>query len=364
MIYVYCFAGSIFFAYLAERAKNRDMIILYSIISILIPSLLGGLRTTAVGNDAGGYPVATLRAALSSENLLEFMDKYGSREQGYQIVSYVTAKLFGHVNWLLFAYQLITVGCTYVGAYKHRKIAPLPFIMFMFFCMIHINSFNIIRQSMAAAIIFMGIDNMENKNYKKFMVYVIVATLFHTSAVLGGMLFISIHMVVNSKYYINQLYVRNIILYGTVAVLIWLKPLVNNIVQTIDLFIKYRNYDLLGADDPSWSMTLILIGAYIMLTFYSRGATRVFGVQGKEFYKFHTIFCIIYYSMVRIMVRAFLYSEFVDIILLAALPNFVKEKYLKAMVYLTVIAVLFFHFWFLIIIKRVNHEWPYYSILS
>lgn len=46
-------------------------------------------------------------------------------------------------------------------------------------------SMNVIRQAMAVGIILLGLEALKRKQYVKFMIYVVLATLFHTSAIIA-----------------------------------------------------------------------------------------------------------------------------------------------------------------------------------
>ena len=116
-----------YFAYLASRSKRKSTIILYSIISIMIPVFLGGLRAKSVGTDTGGYGYRDALDAIYSISFYDFMTHDATiREPLYKIVCYTFANLFQHPNGALFAYQLITVACVYVGCWRFRKVAPPP----------------------------------------------------------------------------------------------------------------------------------------------------------------------------------------------------------------------------------------------
>ena len=73
MIYVVMFVFSTFFAYMASRAKNRGGVIFFSVICILLPSIIGGLRRVGVGVDTVVYALPHYSAAVRAVSFMDFL---------------------------------------------------------------------------------------------------------------------------------------------------------------------------------------------------------------------------------------------------------------------------------------------------
>ena len=125
-IYILCFVSSAFFAYLASRSKDKGVIFLCSAICILIPSIIGGLRHYTVGADSMGYGIRLSTQALRYPNFLDYFADV-STEPGCAFLFYWGSVIFGNYSGAFFLFELITMTCFYIGAYKHRKIISLPF---------------------------------------------------------------------------------------------------------------------------------------------------------------------------------------------------------------------------------------------
>ena len=329
---------STFFAWLASRVKNKHVMILCSIISILIPSIVGGIRQVGVGVDTIGYGEPDAIAAYNSQSFKDFtVSGRGNKELGYQFLCYVTMKTLGHVNWCFFFYQLITIGCFYVGAYKHRKVAPLPLIMLIFISMHWIYSFNMMRQAMAASIIVMGIDHLEKKEYIKFMIYIIVAFFFHASALVCIGFVLGVHVMVASKTYFRHLMVFIILL--MIINFRSITGLVFRFVQIWDLVPdRYVGYTLSSSGDwggGSKTITLSYIGTYILFCLYSRGGKKLLGGLNLEYYKFNTLIVLLnfFLSMGRILE----YNLYIHSLTLSFMPFCVKNKYIRLLLIILVI---------------------------
>lgn len=334
-IYICCFLLSIFFAWVASRSKDKGLSVLCSIISILIPSILGGLRNPGVGTDTLVYGLPNAMEALRANNFLEFAAR---KEPGYALLCYATMKIFEHVNWVFFMYQLVTVGCFYVGAYKHRKIVSLPLLMFLFLFRHYIFSYNAMRQSMAASIIFMGIDHLENKEYKKFFMYILIAFTFHFSSIAMAIMILGTYIIVTQKSYY-----RRITIFLLVLLLFFTRPVATAILQMIK-FDKYLMYVTAPGEGGKYSLNntylsllVFQVWEYIIFIMYSQGAKRVLGVDNFEYYKFNLIISFMFYHVIRLFFRLSMYTEFINMIAIAALPFIMKDKYLKLLVMLSII---------------------------
>ena len=370
MIYIYTFAASVFFAYLAERSKNKGVIILCSVISILIPSILAGLRTTNVGIDVKVYALPNYLTALNYDNFLDFLAQYSYREAGYYFLVYFIAHLTHHLNWCLFAYSLIIVTCTYIGAYKHKDKINLSFIMLMFFLFWYNYTFNIIRQFMAASIMFMGLDTLEHAQYNKFLMYSIVASLFHISALLLLPPLIFVRVIISSERFQKREYYKfaffalaSVLLISARTVIVFIIRLLPNLPK----FDAYANYVITGSfDSTEYTRVLILLGELVMFTFYSFGAGKVFISQkvGKDFYQFIVLFCVLYRLVLGLYPRMVLYYDYINLLVLAALPAFTRQKHLKIMVGFVVTIVMLYHWYKMYVIAGWGRTWPYQSILS
>lgn len=372
MICIVVFMFSIFFAWLAERSKDKGIIILCSVISILAPAILGGLRAHGMGIDTVTYGLPDALQALNSPDLAYFMSNNRS-EPRYKLLCYFTMKTFGHVNWCYFFYQLITISCFYIGAYKHRKIAPFTLIMLIFFLMSYQRTYSGMRQHMAMSIIFMGLDNVEKGQYNKFILYVCLATMFHYSSVIAIILIMGMHLVTVSENFAKHTYIKFTLVSLAAILLVFARQIMYIIASFIPFLMKYTHYlssnSSLYYISTQLSMVLIFIGELIMFMIYGKQASSIFA-EGENnnnninFFKYNLLFLIIFQVAVHFFVRVLRYSEFANIIALSALPKFVREKYLKIMVIFAVIAVVTAYCTRTYVIMNYSRTWPYRSILD
>ncbi|MBR0249467.1 MAG: EpsG family protein [Synergistaceae bacterium] len=370
MIYIVVFMSSIFFAWLAERSKDKCIIILCSVISILIPSLLGGLRHYTVGADSAGYGIAISNLAMKTSSFLGFLEN-SNVEPGCRVIFYYGTRLFDSYSGAFFFFELITMTCFYIGAYRHKKIVPLTLTMLVFYFILYCRTYNEIRQSIAAAIIFMGLNYLESKKYLKFLLHVVVGITFHYSALITVFLFLCFHAITASKIYSENNIFKFISVFGTIILLLFAFQIMNVIVSGISFMNKYAGYldrINLGYNAVRKPLIVLYFGELLMFIFYHKGAIKVLtGSNGElnvNFYEFSIIFCLSYLIGVAFFDRLIFYTDFANILVIAALPFFVKEKNLRFLVFFAVLITVFVFWYYKFLYLNTFGVWPYRSILD
>ena len=357
-IYIYCFLSSTFFAYLASRSKNKGVIILCSAISILILSILGGLRHPDLAIDVHVYAYPDFNKALHSLHFLDFLREQNSTifsELGYKYLCYLSSRISDHPNVSLFMYQLVTVTGFYIGAYRHRKTISLPMMIFMFSFMLYVQTYMLMRQTMACAVIFMGLNHLEEKRYLRFLMYGLFACLFHNSAILFAVYFIFVHMLMTSDLIIKNSMYKISIYMAAILGMCMARPIIMSIVYSAPNLAKYRGYfenasglRYLTTETTNSSKLTALVQIFAFFL-YGKAANKVFvpeGGGGTNFFLFNILFAFAYKNFVGIVgARLMLYIEYANIIALAALPKFVKEKHLKLVVLALVVAYAFLYYY-------------------
>ena len=381
-IYIYCFLSSTFFAYLASRSKNKGVMILCSAISILILSILGGLRHPDLAIDVHVYAYPDFNKALHSLHFLDFLREQNSTifsELGYKYLCYLSSRISDHPNVSLFMYQLVTVTGFYIGAYRHRKTISFPMIIFIFSFMLYIQTYMIMRQAMASAVIFMGLNYLEEKRYFRFFIYALFACSFHNSAILFFVYFLFVHVFMTSDVVVkNSMY--KILIYIVVILGMYMaRPIIMWIIYSIPSLVKYRGYfensSMLTyfTTETNTASKLTTLVCFFAFFLYSSEANKVFvpeGGGGANFFLFNILFVFAYQNFVGIVAgRLMLYIQWANIIALAALPKFIKEKHLKFIVFTLVVAYVFLSYYrntvlaSLHIVSHYHRPHPYRSIL-
>lgn len=190
MIYLLCFVASASFAYLANKTTKRRNLYIFSFCSIAIMVLLAGLRDYSIGIDTMGYLTKDRywAGAISASSLFDYLKFYfplGYGDPLFALLVGSIAQFTGSFRLFLFVCHTIIITFFYIGTFRHRKMVNPAFILLIFYLFFYNQSFNIMRQYMAMSIIFAFLIDIQNKKYWRYIVAVIVAMLFHSTAVLG-----------------------------------------------------------------------------------------------------------------------------------------------------------------------------------
>ncbi|CUO14510.1 Uncharacterised protein [Turicibacter sanguinis] len=166
-------------------------------ITFLILAIVAGIRNYTVGYDTPQYVIAYKKAAglsFSQFSLLRY-------EYGFTFLCVLLNKITANPQILIFITSLFINFSIVKFISKNSKNKLLSILIYLL-----LNHYffytSAMRQALAVSIILLGFDNLKNKKYIKFTLYVLIASLFHQSAILA-LLFILFN---NKKYNKNFVY--------------------------------------------------------------------------------------------------------------------------------------------------------------
>ena len=193
-IYFGTFFLSTFFLFIAEKTRSPYRKIIIA-IGLLIPIMLAGMRKIGIGTDTEVYVNVLYEAAHSSSGFFDYLGQevYSSFQMkpvtnweiGYNLLVYISTKITNSYQGVLFATHLLTIGFVYKGLVKLDANFSKAFAMLIFYFMFYASSLNLMRQWIAVAIIFYGFHYIQDGKTKKYLFCVVLAVLFHNSAILG-----------------------------------------------------------------------------------------------------------------------------------------------------------------------------------
>lgn len=158
--------------YLGRKSNKVNLVI----IPILLLTLLAGLRDRYVGTDTWNY---TQPFNPNYDNSTLVLD--ANVEYGYQIFVYLINYLTNDYYWYLIGIALISITLMVYAIRKYSIdyiLSVYIYITFGFYTFL----FNTVRQAIALAILFYGIKFFLEKKLIKYLVVVLIASLFHISA--------------------------------------------------------------------------------------------------------------------------------------------------------------------------------------
>lgn len=288
IVYIITFALSLLGVKMADLwYDDRHRFLVGSLLAVLPPILIAGLRDSTVGSDMELYIVPIFNGIASNgQNLMEFLDSYPDMEIGYLFVNFVIAQLTDQPFFLLVCIHVLIIIPLYITAMKWReRLSPVLF-MFIFYMIFFQESLSIVRQSIALSFSMLAFTFFLEKRYIIYFVYTIIAFLFHQTAVIA-LSFPLVYIIVDRfsirEYYLYYIGVALIIVLFFLnldGILIWLIDS-----GYIDLkFLKYTSADntftpVLGAANFAVKIVIIAYIVFIMVSYKLNTILKFFFVM-------------------------------------------------------------------------------------
>lgn len=170
--YIISFLISTFFYSLHNKQKKNKE--LYLFFAFMIPFFISSLRYN-VGTDYKNY-----------ENMYQGIASGKIATRGFEVgtlLIYKVANILGNSQYVFAISAFLTLFFIFHAIeYVNKEYRTLVYFCYIF--LYFPSSFNVIRQSLAMAIIFYGYKFLICKNIKKWCFTIMLATLFHSSAII------------------------------------------------------------------------------------------------------------------------------------------------------------------------------------
>ena len=154
-----------------EKTDNKLLIFVFRAIAILFPAIIAGIRYD-VGTDYKGVYEPLFNEIITGNKVFRIR----SFEIGYIFLNKLVIWLGGNFNVVMFLASLLTIIPIYIGLMHYKKKICVPLAFFLFMIIFYQKSFNLVRQMIAVAFIFLGFifldfkedeNKKENEKYKK-----------------------------------------------------------------------------------------------------------------------------------------------------------------------------------------------------
>ena len=175
IVYTGALSISFLFAHISEKRNNKYLVW----IIVLMLSLIAGLRSVSVGIDTKTYDLVF---SLITEGYLRPM--YGI-EKNYVLLCSFFLKLWNNHQFLLFVFAFITHGLILFRLWYERNHISFSFGVISYYILFFGFSLNGMRQMFAASIVFYSTIFVKKGKYFHFLIAVLIAAQFHSSALIG-----------------------------------------------------------------------------------------------------------------------------------------------------------------------------------
>ncbi len=300
LLYIVVFIGAFLFTKRYEDTGNN--IYLYIAGGILI--VLSGIRYF-VGTDFENY--------MYAYDIITPLDFANMLNTEYEVGFFVVVKMasfLGNVQYLFVLFAALTVYFLIKVIKDHKNYASL--IMFVYLFSYFTGTFNIIRQGLSVIMVCYGFKYLINRSFIKYSFMVLLASLFHTTAIIMLPIYFAVQDV-NKKITKKQIF---IIFLAIVAILNF--NTIFSILTSISIFSDYDTYSQ-AIDSTNLSFILSLI---MLIVYLSNAKVLISEDKKNKVYLILYIFSVIisfsgYIS--PFLKRVAMYFSIVDIFIIATL---------------------------------------------
>lgn len=162
-------------------AKRHKKIYVVSCFVLLI--LVAGLRSYSIGIDLERHYARNFSIIANTDwkNLSKFT-YVGGYDMGFVVFCKFISYLSSDPQCLIMISSIITFGL--IGRYIYLYSDDVALETFLFFSsMIYFMYLNIVAQALAIAIVVLGLDRLVKKQYLRFILWVVLASTMHSSAI-------------------------------------------------------------------------------------------------------------------------------------------------------------------------------------
>lgn len=289
LIVVLILAFSLVYKKLCELDSGNKYFKLYKVICltamILTLSIFYAVRGLSVGTDTKAYNhIFNYLADNFDSSLFHY-------EIGFTLLSSIIYAMSPSFTLFMFVVGVIMFSCIIFANYKLSKNPVLSNILFITFGF-YMQSFNIIRQYLAISFILIGLYFLIKKNNNwLFLLFVLIASLFHKTAVVAGVILILKYVKFETMY---VLILSVVMLLG-----ILLLPQISNVLETILHTSYFKTYlplmgDISTTDLLLVAMAIVCVVVAIILRSYLKKKNKDFDIVHYDMYVWLlTLFCFI-----------------------------------------------------------------------
>lgn len=188
--YVICIVVTLILNFFAEKFLKRDRKvkgIFLLFLSLIFLCTVAGARSITVGTDVNVYVSRLIVVCKESLGLFSYLRNANS-DFLFALIIYIS-NLTNSTHFVLFMIEFAVAAPIYWYAYENREKNSLTLTILIFLLTMYCISLNLMRQSIAIAFSILAYHYFDKKNYKKSVILLIAASLFHKTALISVVAF-------------------------------------------------------------------------------------------------------------------------------------------------------------------------------
>lgn len=328
------------------RLRNRRKWLFY--ILVLLPPILFATIRYNIGTDYESYWYYYIGNNYSSEY-----------EPLFQLINYISRYIFHDFYGVLLICAILTYGFILASLIKLKEDVSIAIGLWVYYCYYYVASFNVMRQMLAVSIVLYATILLSENKKIKFIILVIIASMFHSSAVLAfAFLLLNGALKVKSKYWMVLLYI------GTIGLMFGGGYLLNSLSSILGEYSKYitNTNSIISFSymlDKLPTFLIIAIPIIIYLKYYRNDSKYdLFCVCGL----FSAVILIMGYHF-NWFQRVMYYFDIMQVPIVAIIVKRVKLVQNRVIVKILVIGFYLFYFWYSSVFRGSNGGVPYQSLI-
>lgn len=358
LIYILVFFSTYFLMKLAEKKDgNRKKIIL--LIAILLPSILAGVRDYSVGSDTSGYVLNWFYNAVHMRDIKVYLLNAVVSDIAflYALLNYIVASFTSNPHWFLFVFYFIEMLILFKAVYDNKDIIDPGLAILTYFFMFYNLSLNAARQSMALVIVLYSFKYIRQKKLLHFLIAIVVAMLFHSSAVIAFSLYF-IARVVEGRL---KNVVKLLLYIGLTFIIIGYRYLVATLVKINFISDRYLSYITETLRGGGYERIFLLCIPVIILSISAIKLYDKNQIKIKSYLSTYLGFSLIISLVAFVYTYAVRMAYYFDIMLVIYLPFLarnikfkfkVEERNFNILIIIGYIII----YWFIVFVIRENGE--------
>lgn len=330
-----------------KKYKNSKVGKILFVLSFLVSFLPAGLRY-GIGTDYFYTYVPYFNWIGTGEK------EFG--EIGFNLLNKFIYDTSGDYRVLFFVTSFIILGFIYKAIWDNSDDI-LKSILIIFIGQTYFYSMNIVRQAIAMAIILYAFKFLKDKKYLKLLICIIIAALFHSSA----LLMIPILL-------ISQIRIRPFNKIIIIILLFAFQPIILKVVEMIIGLTKYNWYYKSGLYTENIALSLIIqniiifiIDSYYQKVYKDKITTEYNILSNINFFGICTMALSMYIPLIYRIIR---YCTIFQILFIPKMLNLSRIKSNKSIITAVIILLLFVCMVYQIILCGGEEVYPYVSIFN
>jgi hypothetical protein len=263
------------------------------------------------------------------KNYISFYLFNSAPEFGFNLVNKGLKTLGFNYHAMFFLYSLVTIVLVCKGIEQYTSHAKIAFLLYILIPGLYLNSFSIVRQSVAIAILFYGYRFLHNKKIGRYIIVALTATSFHYSSLFSIPFFLLSLWAKNIKKWMYFV----ILIVGILLSRVNIIAIIFTSLLGSSHYLAYATYNDGGA---SFAKILVLNGfAVVLLLFFNKKADDK--IKMMYFFTILSVVIVTMFGSVGAVTRFSYYFKIFEIALVANIIYYFKNKDARLFIILFII---------------------------